>query len=248
MMIAHQHLDYLAAAAPHASPTYVERYAQAVHFDCGDRAELPKPKQLGPDVMDSRAPFPATLLQFTLDDVDNYSHLLIWFDQAEDGVCNFLASYKRRGASEWTNIGLRRVVPIGGGEYSFSRVGFPDFDACNDGQTIALFCLAKNFFYVLGCSNVATVDVPAPAPLNKKRAKKGAAPIQTYKTLHLVVPSVNGARANLGGTHNSPRVHLRRGHVRQLQDGRRIWVQACVVGAKHGVVHKDYAISYGVAA
>ena len=45
-----------------------------------------------------------------------------------------------------------------------------------------------------------------------------------------------------GGTHASPRVHLRRGHIRKIADGRTVWVQACVVGSKHGMVLKDYKL------
>lgn len=46
-----------------------------------------------------------------------------------------------------------------------------------------------------------------------------------------------------GGTHASPRWHVRRGHWRQLADGRRIFVRACEVGdPERGGVIKDYII------
>ena len=46
-----------------------------------------------------------------------------------------------------------------------------------------------------------------------------------------------------GGTHASPRWHIRRGHWRQFADGRRVFVRACEVGdpARGGVI-KDYVI------
>jgi hypothetical protein len=46
-----------------------------------------------------------------------------------------------------------------------------------------------------------------------------------------------------GGTHASPRWHVRRGHWRQLADGRRVFVRACEVGdpARGGVI-KDYIV------
>lgn len=44
---------------------------------------------------------------------------------------------------------------------------------------------------------------------------------------------------------NSPRQHLRRGHVRVCHSGTRVWVQPCVVGGgAHGVIDKDYAIGF----
>ena len=46
-----------------------------------------------------------------------------------------------------------------------------------------------------------------------------------------------------GGTHASPRWHVRRGHWRQLADGRRVFVRACEVGdPERGGVIKDYII------
>lgn len=48
-------------------------------------------------------------------------------------------------------------------------------------------------------------------------------------------------RESMGGTHASPRLHLRRGHARQYAEGKYCWVQPHVVGNKKlGMVHKDY--------
>ena len=46
-----------------------------------------------------------------------------------------------------------------------------------------------------------------------------------------------------GGNHASPRWHIRRGHWRQLPDGRRVFVRQCEVGdpVRGGVV-KDYTV------
>jgi hypothetical protein len=48
----------------------------------------------------------------------------------------------------------------------------------------------------------------------------------------------------LGGTHASPRWHIRRGHWRNLVDGRRIFIREFEVGdmARGGVV-KDYEVA-----
>ena len=50
--------------------------------------------------------------------------------------------------------------------------------------------------------------------------------------------------SSLGGTHASPRWHIRRGHWRNLADGRRVFVRECQVGdmARGGVV-KDYEVA-----
>lgn len=46
-----------------------------------------------------------------------------------------------------------------------------------------------------------------------------------------------------GGSHASPRWHVRRGHWRRLGDGRRVFVRACEVGnPERGGVIKDYIV------
>lgn len=64
-------------------------------------------------------------------------------------------------------------------------------------------------------------------------------PLFSYWTLHLT--HTDGTPRPMGGTHNSPRVHLRRGHPRQYAPGRWTRVQPCAVGSpSRGMVHKDY--------
>jgi hypothetical protein len=65
-------------------------------------------------------------------------------------------------------------------------------------------------------------------------------------TWHQITIDLARARAktqDLSGTHASPRWHIRRGHWRQLADGRRVFVRQCQVGdpAQGGVV-KDYIV------
>ena len=122
------------------------------------------------------------------------------------------------------------------------RIGYDD-----SATQFVMMCHAQamNLFYILGCSNVDTADNPAPAALNKKRARTGKFPILTHKTLVIVADAKRHEKANCGGTHTSPRVHLRRGHIRRVGESRRVWVQPCVVGSKHGVVTKDYKVVMG---
>ena len=55
------------------------------------------------------------------------------------------------------------------------------------------------------------------------RAGPGISSISTLRASALL-------RSNAGGTHASPRWHIRRGHWRTLGDGRRVFVRACEVG------------------
>lgn len=101
--------------------------------------------------------------------------------------------------------------------------------------------LIHGFLTALACKNVTKVLNEPDAKLNRSRVKKGKMPIFSYWTLELT-----GSKKKsdyLGGTHESPRVHMRRGHAKKcpVSDGY-YWVQPHVVGNKKlGFVHKDYA-------
>ena len=84
-----------------------------------------------------------------------------------------------------------------------------------------------------------------------RRPKLARAGISGW-TWHLVDIDTSRMRAagqKRGGTHASPRWHIRRGHWRTLGDGRRVFVRSCEVGdpARGGVV-KDYRIVGEIAA
>ena len=85
---------------------------------------------------------------------------------------------------------------------------------------------------VFSCSNVVTVEHAPPKMLNAKRSAKGKAPFFSYRTIHIADRHKHSDSAQGRGTHASPRLHLRRGHIRRLEDGRRVWVTAHLVGDK----------------
>lgn len=98
------------------------------------------------------------------------------------------------------------------------------------------------FIAALACSNSATSDQPhGREKLNKKREKQGRPPFYSYKVL-TISQGGQGSVESMGGSHRSPRVHLRRGHIRRLPN-KTVWVNASVVGDKSkGFVDKDYSV------
>lgn len=64
-----------------------------------------------------------------------------------------------------------------------------------------------------------------------------------FKILTIVVDAMKIDRVDHGGTHASPRTHLRRGHERHLRDGRKIWIRPCQVGNGQGWVEKNYRVA-----
>ena len=95
----------------------------------------------------------------------------------------------------------------------------------------------------LSCRNVSTTNYQDASTKNGKRISEGKLPF--YETKMLVVDTramVSSKGVYLGGTHASPRQHLRRGHIRRLPKDN-IWIQPCVVGDPNkGTIHKQYAV------
>lgn len=94
-------------------------------------------------------------------------------------------------------------------------------------------------------------EVKAPKALNKRRIAKGKPPKNDY---HVLVLNVAKARQlaehnQRMGSHESPRLHWRRGHWRTIhrhqQQERKTWVRKCLVGdPEKGFVSKDYLVTH----
>ena len=100
-------------------------------------------------------------------------------------------------------------------------------------------CTLLSFLSALGCSNVGIEKKPSRENVKNKNVAE-AMPFDDYHIL--VIQQKNTNFANMGGSHRSPREHLRRGHIRQLNNGQKIWVNACIVNAgTSGTVRKAYS-------
>ena len=98
-----------------------------------------------------------------------------------------------------------------------------------------------DFCYVLHNNEITLDDVVPDKTKNQFRRARGKAPLFTYKVLTIGKPKRKSK--HLGGTHASPRSHLRRGYYRTSRNGIHHWVQPCMVkGDIDGFVHKDYKV------
>ena len=105
--------------------------------------------------------------------------------------------------------------------------------------------IVADFLAAINCSNVTTRDVSPPWKLNAKRIKNGKPPFSVFKTLVINVGEDDGesAEGGIGGHHSSPRLHLRRCHLRNLASGKCVMVKAHTVGRReNGTVVKDYSV------
>lgn len=98
-----------------------------------------------------------------------------------------------------------------------------------------------SFLNILRCSNVKT-QINQPKKTNVK-LKKDALPFDSYHILTIDLPHKEYCNGEPKGDHRSPREHLRRGHIRRLNDGRRVWVNTAVINpGVVGTVKKDYKL------
>lgn len=77
---------------------------------------------------------------------------------------------------------------------------------------------------------------------NRRKIAAGKIPAYGWHTVK-ITPVQSKAEPH-GGTHASPRLHDRRGHLRRLRSGKNTWVRPCKVGdATLGTVFHDYQIT-----
>jgi hypothetical protein len=99
-----------------------------------------------------------------------------------------------------------------------------------------------NLCVMLSMANVKTRLLLPPEQLQKKRKIRGNSPLYSYHVLEVDSEIWDKQTINLG-TGTGKRSHLRRGHIRRLDESRRVWVRACFVrGSVPGFVDKDYEI------
>lgn len=76
---------------------------------------------------------------------------------------------------------------------------------------------------------------------NRRKMQQCKAPTFDWTTVY--IEPAKPRSDSKGGTHASPRLHDRRGHLRRLTTGKNVWVKACKVGdASKGAIFHDYKI------
>lgn len=205
---------------------------QAVCFDLGDTSSMPFLKTI-PELF--RLPYPVVWMESTLPADYGVLGMLAMEAHGKDKPTVFVLN-KRLGVA-WQLVGYASVF-IDTEEVRVSAVGSNGLESEEKYIYDACVYLSR-FLMALNCVNTTVIEHPAPKLINAKRKKKGKQPLFSYWTLHL--PNESDGDRITKGTHESPRVHLRRGHVRQYSPGKYTWVQAAVVGNKSlGIVGKDY--------
>jgi hypothetical protein len=151
-----------------------------------------------------------------------------------------------RSAKRWSDVHCQAWF---GGNGRADTEGNPRLETEEEANLYAgvLACIVWRALGLLS-QPAATAEMAFPRTRRPKLARAGVSG-WTWHLVDITPSRVRAASQQRGGTHASPRWHIRRGHWRTLADGRRIFVQACEVGdpEKGGVV-KDYRILKEIAA
>lgn len=98
-----------------------------------------------------------------------------------------------------------------------------------------------NWLKSLSLKNEVYTPVVQKTFTNRRKIAQGKTP--TYHWTTVVIEPAKPRQEDKGGTHASPRLHDRRGHLRRLQNGKTCWVKPHKVGdASKGAVFHDYEI------
>jgi hypothetical protein len=149
-----------------------------------------------------------------------------------------------RSGTKWTDILCTAVFR---GDGSAEIEANPRLQP-KDGDTYAEV-LTGIVWRALAVLSVRSPHTEIQFPSTRPKLARAGVSGWTWRMVDIDLARVRAATPQTGGTHASPRWHIRRGHWRGLADGRRIFVRECEVGdATRGGVVKDYRVAVGAMA
>ena len=205
--------------------------------------EDPKLKGIS-DITELRLPYESIALEFVLTGIE-LKKIVVHAIEREASLIIIVWGgvndiWAPMGIGLIPKINFMRHNPDGSVEFAFKRIDVTEEKYKKDMDVLA-GCAADtllNFLNALACSNVHTEKLPS----RKPSKTLGALPFDEYHVLTIDRPAGTG-NGHAGGSHRSPREHLRRGHIRRLPTGSKIWVNAAVINAgAGGKIRKQYAM------
>ena len=97
---------------------------------------------------------------------------------------------------------------------------------------------------LLEITDCKQVPINVPAKLAKKHARNNEGASYDYKVLSIGGEIWDSSYVHgISGGGSGKRSHMRRGHIRTYQSGKKVWVNSTFVnGSKEGFVEKDYSV------
>lgn len=209
-----------------------------------------------------RLPYPCVVLEYlsSLDTLPPLGSLylaakvIVLARETEDGIviqpAHFLRDVVSREAVGWATMPEVLVQTDDYIRRDASREGRPllGFEILDGGskeypphEYVAGVGVVFAFLNALSCSNVQ--QETAPVRVKVPRHCKDALPFDEYKFLTIATSAGRSESMECGGTHRSPREHLRRGHIVRHPSGRPFWRNATIVNpGVGGRIEKQYLL------
>ena len=201
---------------------------------------------------DLRLPYPITILEFLVkNDTGNRKVMILCYESSEQPKPLRISIYSWSFDGEFWNWLTPAYLNVNGALNEHSKDGrgvfvneFGDFAGrkTTPNASKSSVRVLLQFLNVIACSNVQSEIIKG----REKSAKhcKDALPFDDYRILTVGNEREQTTGSGHGGSHRSPREHLRRGHIVRPEGRRPFWRNATVVNAGvGGKVHKDYRVA-----
>lgn len=172
--------------------------------------------------------------------------VLVWHDASKTPIMSFLFHREAKGL-----LGLPLFSATLSNRGKYLLIKYPDVPMSERfiseaPQIIAE--LANDIFGIcalLMSRNVYVHVEGAPERLNKKRLRQGKIAIAETRHIRVRTDERLISREHQGGTHASPVMHWRRGHMRRLESGKIVPVAPTIVNAsdEHKPLAKEYIVT-----
>jgi hypothetical protein len=187
-----------------------------------------------------------TVIFEVVDRLDHIGSQVVYLSES-DGVIEGFFLHRPRASNKWTDV-------LAYARWTDTDVGDLEAHPLTDDRNAEIYgnllCIIVRRALTILALRPEMTEGHVPRTRRAKLARAGVAG-WTWRVAHIDIEAASraarAARESGGGTHASPRWHIRRGHWRTLADGRRVFVREAQVGdpAKGGVV-KDYVVrQYG---
>jgi hypothetical protein len=215
-----------------AAPVY--HFADQEFLDSDDVGRLVRSLQW----TEPRLPHPAVIFEIG-DKSSRFRCQLIYAHQTTDGVEAF-HFLEDRATKRWTDVlAHTRFRPDG----TIEVETHPKLVQPEDWKTCAEVVAGAVWRAVAVLSEAGTTIERGVSKVHRPRFAGAGIRGWSWHQVEISPERLVRASQAQGGTHASPRWHVRRGHWRQLGDGRRVFVRACEVGdLERGGILKDYIV------
>ena len=206
-------------------------------------------------------PFPIIALQFPILDTDRRvpTVAIVSHDEEKQELV-IVQTMKLHGHSNWTWVPAGLNVKVKGPLYLNKLATHPEVFSnrpiSHDQEQKLLNAMhpavmaAYELAVLLQCQNISIRHVKTPEKINQKRKRKGKRPLPDGYIICVardVTRREYDRDADDDDTkreHASPRTHFRRGHIRRLKSGDRVWVSPTIVNPGSTPLDSKYQVLF----